>query len=67
MANLVHIERGQVKAACAAFEKLLAADPIEKREMKERERRAKAEKARGDKEFAATQPKTRRTRRRAAK
>ena len=57
MANMIHIERDQVKAACAAFEKLLAEDPNEKRELKEREQQAKAEKARRDKEFAATQPK----------
>ena len=67
MAKLVHIERGQVKAACTAFERLLAKDPAERREMKERERREKAEKARRDKEFAATQPKARSTKRRAKK
>ena len=67
MAKLVHIERGQVKAASAAFERLLAKDPAERREKKERERWEKAEKARRDKEFAATQLKARPTKRRAKK
>jgi hypothetical protein len=59
MARLVHIERYQVKAACAAFEKLLTNDPLAQRERKEFERRIKAEKSQRDKEFAATQPKPR--------
>ncbi len=67
MAKLVHVERGQVKAASAAFERLLAKDPAARREMKESERWEKAEKARRDKEFAATQPKSRQTRRRATR
>ena len=67
MAKLVHVERRQVKAASAAFERLLAKDPAATREMKESERWEKAEKARRDKEYAATQPKTRSTKRRAKK
>ena len=64
MAKLVHVERRQVKAATAAFEKLLAADPAAKREKKEIERLMKAEKVQRDKKFAATQPKSRPTKRR---
>jgi hypothetical protein len=58
MARLVHVERDQVRAACATFEKLLANDPIAQRKCKEFERSMKAEKAQRDKEFAATQPKS---------
>ncbi len=58
MAKLTHVEGRRVKAASAALEKLLAADPVEKREMEEREQREKDEKARRDKEFAATLPGT---------
>ncbi len=58
MAKLIHVERRRVKAASAAFERLLARDPAGKQEIKERERREKAEKARRDKEFAATRPST---------
>ena len=46
MAILIHIERDQVKAACAAFDKLLAEDPMEVKEAKERDKWEKAEKAR---------------------
>jgi uncharacterized protein YaiL (DUF2058 family) len=59
MARLVHVGRAQVKAASARFEKLLAKDPVGKEEMRERARHEKAEKARRDKEFAATQSKAR--------
>ncbi|MHC4956300.1 MAG: hypothetical protein ACYTGZ_20860 [Planctomycetota bacterium] len=57
MARLIHVERAQVKSACAKFEKLLAKDPDARREMRERAKQEKAEKKRRDKEFAATQPK----------
>jgi hypothetical protein len=67
MAKLVHIEHGQVKAACAQFERLLAKDSDGKKEISERNRFEKAEKARRDKEFAATQPKKRRAKGRARK
>lgn len=67
MAKLVHVERNQVKAACAAFEKLLAKDPTRQQQMKELQRWAKAEKARRDNEFAATQPKAASTKQRAKK
>jgi len=67
MARLVHIERDQVKAACAAFEKLLAKDPSYLEEKKERERWEKAEKSLRDKEFTATRPKARSTEGRAKK
>jgi hypothetical protein len=59
MAKLVHVERRRVKAASARFEKLLVRDPAGKEEIRERARQEKAEKARRDKEFAATQSKAR--------
>jgi hypothetical protein len=67
MARLVHVEGNQVRAACAAFEKLLARNRTAQKERKEHERWIKAEKVRRDKEFAATQPKTRSTKQRAQK
>jgi predicted amidohydrolase YtcJ len=67
MARLVHVEGDQVRAACAAFEKLLAKDPTAQKERKEHEGWIRAEKARRDKEFAATQPKTRSTKKRVKK
>ena len=57
MANLIHIERDQVRAACAAFKKLLAEDPVEVKEAEKRDKWLKAERARRDKEFAKTRPK----------
>jgi hypothetical protein len=65
MAKLVHIERGQVKAACAAYEKQIANDPAEKQERKERDQWVKSEMRRRDREFAATQPKLQKTKRKA--
>jgi hypothetical protein len=58
MAKLIHVERDEVKAACASLERLLAKDPAAMREMKELKQWEKAEKARRDREFAATQSKT---------
>ncbi len=58
MAKLIHVKGSQVKAASAKFEKLLRADPDQKRELDEHKQREKAEKARRDKEFAATRPGT---------
>jgi hypothetical protein len=52
MARLVHVERDEVKAASAALNKLLAKDPI----YREHKKRQEAEKARRDREFAATPP-----------
>lgn len=61
MAKLIHIECDQVKAACAAFEKLLAKDdPNYQQELKERKQWEKEQRARRDEEF-----KTRQTERRA--
>lgn len=57
MAKLIHIERGQVKAASAKWEKLLLKDPEQKRERAGLEKEEKAEKARRNREFRATQPK----------
>ena len=57
MAKLVHIKGSQVKAASAKWEKLLAKDPVEKRERTIREKEEKAEKAKRNREFAASQPK----------
>ena len=65
MATLVHIERDQVKAACAAFEKKIANNPAEKQERKERDQWVKSEMWRRDQEFAATQPKLPQKKRRA--
>ena len=57
MAKLIHVQRSQVKAASAKWEKLLAKDPGEKRERAIRDKEEKAEKAKRNREFAASQPK----------
>jgi hypothetical protein len=58
MARLVHVERDQVKAVCAAFEKHVAKDPALRKERKELERWIRAEKIRRDRQ-AASQSKAR--------